>query len=82
MVTDEDYLTLAREIFLIAVDLQAELGTLRLAVQKHGISLEELMACREELERRKPLEQLRSRIRELGKTDLLQAFGSLGTTIQ
>jgi hypothetical protein len=56
---------------LLVGELQAQIGTLRLAVQKHGISLEDLTACRAELARRFPLEQRRAAVLALGKTDLL-----------
>ena len=37
MVTDEDYLFLAREMLLLLHELSADIGVLRLAVQKHGL---------------------------------------------
>jgi hypothetical protein len=77
-----DYLFLAREMMLLMMELQAEVGTLRLAVQKHGISLEELQACRAELERRFPLEQRRQTIRGVSQPDLLKSLREFQGPIQ
>jgi hypothetical protein len=82
MVTDEDYTFLAREILLLLLDLNVEIGILRLAVQKHGISHEELIACREELERRLNLEKQRDRLRALGRDDLVEALRNFSGTVQ
>jgi hypothetical protein len=82
VVTDEDFLLLTREVLLAIGELQDQVGTLRLAVQKHGISLEELAACRDELERRLPLEQRRASTRSLGKTDLLKVLKDFEGPVQ
>jgi len=82
MADDQDYLVLVRETLLRITDLQAEIGTLRLAVQRHGISLEELALCRAELERRLPLEAFRLQVQALGLADLLQVLKDHKSTIQ
>jgi hypothetical protein len=82
MVTDDDYLVLARELLSCMMDLQTEIGTLRLAVQKHGISLEELQECRAELERRLNPEKRKAALRAAGRVDLLEYLRNFQGTVQ
>ena len=82
MVTDEDYTALARGALLAILDLRADVLALWIAVQKHGVSLEELAVCRQEMVRRKSLDQLREEIQALGRVDLLKALKDFSGTIQ
>jgi hypothetical protein len=82
MVTDDDYLNLAREFLLLLLDLNAEIGALRIALQKRGIPLEELQSCRAELERRLDLEGRRKILRALRREDLSEALRSFSGTVQ
>lgn len=82
MVSDEDYFVLARAMLLGQVDVMVELASLRLAIERHGISLEELRECRKEIERRKPPDELRRKIQALGKEDLLNSLRSPSSTVQ
>lgn len=82
MATDEDYLFLVRELLAILTDFCAEIGTLRLAVQKHGVSQEELSSCREEVERRLGLAERRERLRGATRESLAEVLKNFQGTVQ
>jgi hypothetical protein len=82
VLNEQDFLLLAREVMLQLLELQTQIGTLRLAVQRHGITLEELQACQSEFERRLQIEDKRRQIRALGLVDLLQVLKDYKGTIQ
>ncbi len=82
MVTDEDYNVLVRDFMLLFIDVFAELGTLRLAVQKYGVTPGELAEFRSQIERSGSLEQVRKMARESASKDLLSALKGFSGTIQ
>ena len=82
MVTDADYLTLARGLMLLITDLQVDIGVLKLAVQKNGISAEVLEECKREVLRRFPIDDLRAEIRDADLSSLLAKLRGYSDTVQ
>jgi hypothetical protein len=83
MDSDDDLRSAVRGMMLLVLDLQAHIGTLRLALQqKGGITAEDLQAAREEVERRTPYLMMKAQIEASGSKDPLKILQDFEGTIQ